>query len=61
MKKDYETMRAELWCSVYVAYVGASNSTKSEGAKNWADTATNAFDERFKERLTKADGQEVKP
>ena len=60
MKKDYETMRAELWCSVYVAYVGASNSTESKGAGNWADSAVTKFDERFKERLTKADEQEKK-
>jgi len=52
MKKDFESMRAELWCNVFVAYVSASNSTQVEGAKNWADRAVENFDKRFKDILT---------
>jgi hypothetical protein len=37
----------QLWCEVYVAYVGASNSFNHDGAAAWADTAVRRFDERF--------------
>lgn len=47
MTKDYEDCRQKLWCDVYVAYVGASNSQNSDGAKSWADTALRRCDERF--------------
>lgn len=51
MNKDYEVIRAELWKEVYVAYVSASNSTRADYGKNWADDALAEFDKRFKERL----------
>jgi len=47
MEKDHEQQRKKLWCDVYVAYVSASNSTSSSGAKTWADQALKSFDERF--------------
>lgn len=47
MDRDHEQQRKRLWCEVYVAYVAADNSTKSDGAKGWADTALKRFDERF--------------
>ncbi len=47
MDRDHEQQRKKLWCDVYVAYVGAANSTKSDGAKAWADVALAAFDARF--------------
>ena len=52
MNKDFEVMRAELWSSVYVAYVQSSNSTNPNGGSGWADKALQAFDERFKDRLS---------
>lgn len=51
MNKDYEVIRAELWKEVYVAYVSASNSTRADYGKTWADTALIEFDKRFKDRL----------
>lgn len=47
MDKDHEQQRKKLWCDVYVAYVGAANSTSPDGAKSWADKAVERFDERF--------------
>lgn len=47
MNKDRDLQRMHLWCAVYVAYVNSSNSTKPEGAKNWANIAIKAFDETF--------------
>ena len=47
MNRDHEQQRKQLWCEVYVAYVSADNSTSSDGAKLWADTALRRFDERF--------------
>lgn len=48
MDKEYEMLRAQLWKEVYVAYVNASNSRYSSGGASWADTALEAFDQRFK-------------
>lgn len=53
MDKDHEQIRKQLWCDVYVAYVGAGNSTNSDGAHRWADIALERFDERFKKEDTK--------
>lgn len=47
-KEKHENFRKKLWCDVYVAYVGADNATKNDGAKVWSDLALKAFDERFK-------------
>jgi hypothetical protein len=47
MNKDHEEIRKELWCNVWVAVAGASNSTKSELVSLWADRALRDFDERF--------------
>lgn len=47
MDKDHEAQRKKLWCDVYVAYVGAANSTNINGAKVWADVALRNFDEKF--------------
>lgn len=47
MEKDHEAQRKKLWCDVYVAYVGAANSTNPSGAKEWADIALKAFDAKF--------------
>ena len=41
-------IRMKLWCDVYIAYVGAANATKDDGAYRWADIALKRFDERFK-------------
>lgn len=43
----HENIRKKLWCDVYVAYVGASNSTNNDGAYKWADIALERFDEKF--------------
>ncbi len=48
-KEEHQNIRKKLWMDVYVAYVGAANSTYKEGAANWADTALEKFDARFKE------------
>lgn len=46
-KEVHMKLRKKLWINVYVAYVGSSNSAKSDGAKDWADIALKRFDERF--------------
>lgn len=38
--------KAKLWCDVYVAYVGSSNSIRNN-AYEWADKAVKEFEERF--------------
>ena len=48
--KELESTRMKLWCDVYVAYVGAANATKNDGAYIWADNALKRFDETFKEK-----------
>jgi hypothetical protein len=48
IKERHENFRKKLWCDVYVAYVSSDNSIHRDGAKNWADTALQRFDERFK-------------
>jgi uncharacterized protein YukJ len=53
MNKDSEHQRKDFWCNVYLAYVGASNSTDENGAKKWADIALARFDERFTQPITK--------
>ena len=45
--EQHYNMRKKLWCDVYLAYVGASNSTNNDGAYKWADIALERFDERF--------------
>lgn len=53
-----KNIRKKLWCDVYVAYVGASNSTDNNGAYKWADKALEKFDERFmKPEANQADTQ----
>lgn len=47
MAKDIESARIDLWCQVYVAYVGAANAVRLDGAVQWADIALERFDERF--------------
>jgi hypothetical protein len=47
MNKDHEEIRKELWCNVWVAVAGASNSTRSDIVTTWADRALKDFDERF--------------
>lgn len=48
--KELESTRMKLWCDVYVAYVGAANATKNDGAYIWADNALKRFDETFKKQ-----------
>jgi hypothetical protein len=43
----HESLRKKFWCDIYLAYVGAANSTHKEGACIWADFALNKFDEKF--------------
>lgn len=50
MSKDHEHQRRQFWCDIYVAYVGASNSSAPDAAKTWADYALKRFDERFKDQ-----------
>ena len=45
--EQHLNFRKKLWCDVYVAYVGASNSTNNDAAFKWADIALERFDERF--------------
>lgn len=45
--EQHLNIRKEFWCNVYIAYVGASNSTSNDGACKWADIALQRFDERF--------------
>ncbi len=45
--EEHENIRKKLWCDVYVAYVAAPNSVKSDGAYGWADNAVKRFDETF--------------
>ena len=47
-KHEHKDIRKKLWIDVYVAYVGAANAIKPDGAKEWADIALQRFDERFK-------------
>ena len=53
MNRDHNELRKQLWCDVYVAYVSASNSTSSSGAKNLADQALKCFDERFSDEASR--------
>ena len=45
--EEHENIRKKLWCDVYVAYVAAPNSVKSDGAYGWADNAVKRFEETF--------------
>lgn len=47
LKEYHENIRKKLWCDVYVAYVGAANATKEDGASRWADIALKRFDDAF--------------
>ena len=44
--KQMKEAKRKLWCDVYVAYVGSSNSIKNN-ARTWADEAVKEFEERF--------------
>lgn len=46
-EEQNENFRKKLWSDVYVAYVSAENSIRSDGAYAWADIALKRFDERF--------------
>lgn len=46
LKKPMQELKRNLWCNVYVAYVGSSSSVKNN-AKVWADNAVQEFEERF--------------
>jgi len=43
----HKRQRKQLWLEVYVAYVGAANSTDKYEAAIWADRAVAAFDKSF--------------
>ena len=48
-KEEHQNIRKNLWINVYIAYVGAANAIKEDGATKWCDIALKRFDERFKE------------
>jgi hypothetical protein len=50
---QHEKMRREFYMNVLIAYTRADNSTKSEWAKEWAESVLNHFDEKFPKPLPK--------
>lgn len=44
--KQMQELKRNLWCNVYVAYVGSSSSVRNN-AEVWADKAVKEFEERF--------------
>lgn len=46
-EKDQNEIRKQFWMDVYVAYVGSHNTVRKDAAKEYADLALKAFDERF--------------
>jgi len=49
-KRTHQEVRRDLWCSVAVAFTGASNSTSKSGATNWADHVLHEFDKKHFDR-----------
>lgn len=57
MEREFELMRAKLWCETVVAVAGASNTTYSHTCTKWADKIVKAFEDKFKP-ITEGDSDE---
>lgn len=45
--KEHELIRMKLWSDIACSYVNSSNSTRVNGAAEWADKVLKDFDSRF--------------